>query len=125
MPLYKTGMDQFVDIEGLASEEDFFDKNSGEEKLYPGGPMCTFKGVEVPCMCWWTPKGSVDSSILLDIVKTLDILNVFKTERKEGMKPMLLVDAHGSMFNLTFLEYINTPETERCVCIDVPYGTSL
>jgi len=25
--LYETGMDQFADIEGLASEDDFFDKN--------------------------------------------------------------------------------------------------
>ena len=48
------------------------------------------------CMCRWTPKGSIDGSILLDIVKTLDVLNVFRTERENALKPMLLVDAHGS-----------------------------
>jgi len=124
-PLYETGMDQFVEIDGLASEDDFFDKNSGPGKLYPGGPMCTFKGVDVPCMCRWTPKSSIDGSILLDIVKTLDILQVFRAERANSLVPMLLVDAHGSRFDLNFLEYINNPETEWCVCIGVPYGTSL
>ena len=65
--------------------------------------------------------GSIDSRILLDIVKTLDILNVFKTEREHALKPI----SHGSWFDLKFLEYINAPETEWCVCIGVPYGTSL
>jgi len=125
VPLYETRMDQFTNVEDLASEEDYFNKNSGPGKLYPGGPICTFKGVEVPYMCRWKPKGSIDGSILLDIFKTLDILKVFNTERERGIKPMVLVDAHGSRFGLQFLEYINTPETEWCVCIGVPYGTSL
>ena len=125
VPLYETGMDQFADVDGIASEEDFFDRNSGPGKLYPSGPVCTFKGVEAPCMCRWTPKGSIDGSILLDIFKTLDILNIFKTECENTLKPMLLVDAYGSRFDLKFLEYINNPETEWCVCIGVPYGTSL
>ena len=47
-------------------------------------------------MCRWTPKGSIDGSILLDIVKTLDVLNVFRTERENALKPILRVDAHGS-----------------------------
>ena len=125
VPLHATGMDQFADVEGNAAEEDFFDKNSGPGKLYPGGPTCLFKGVEVPCMCRWTPKGSIDGSILLDILRTIDLLGVYKAEREEGLKPMLLLDAHGSRFDLDLLTYVNTPATEWCLCIGVPYGTSL
>ena len=76
-------------------------------------------------MCRWTPKGSIDGSILLDIVKTLDIIGVFQTNREQGIKPMLLVDAHGSKLDLEFLEYIKNPDTEWYVCIGVSYGTSL
>lgn len=80
-----------------------------------------FKRKEVPCICRWTPKGSIDGSILLYIVKTLAILDVYKIERKQGMKPMIFVDAHGSRVDLKFLEHINAPETEWCVRIGVSY----
>ena len=50
-PLYETGMDQFNEINGLVSEDDFFDKNLEPGKLYPGGWMYTFKGVDIQCMC--------------------------------------------------------------------------
>jgi hypothetical protein len=42
----------------------------------------------------------------------------------DGPNPFLLLDGHGSRFELPFMEYINQPETMWCVCIGVPYGTS-
>ena len=53
---------------------------------------------------------------------TLDELELFS--RKEAL-PFLICDAHGSRFELPFLEYINNPEHEWAVCISVPYGTAL
>ena len=123
--IHATGMDLFVEVEGNESEHDFFAKNSGPGKLYPGGPQCMFKGKMVPCMCRWTPKGGINGSILLDIIATLDALCVFDEDMKAGVKPMLLLDAHGSHFELPFLQYINDTNTEWVVCIGVPYGTSL
>jgi hypothetical protein len=41
-----------------------------------------------------------------------------------GPPPFLIIDGHGSRFDLLFLEYINNPEHNWNVCIGVPYGTS-
>ena len=51
--LYKTEMDSFAEVSGNAVEKDFFDKSSGSEKIYPGGPTYLFNGKEVMCMCHW------------------------------------------------------------------------
>ena len=79
----------------------------------------------MPSMTRFTSKGSIDGSIILDIIKTIDILGVHDSERAQGIKPMLLLDAHSSRFDVQFLEYIDTPATEWVVCIVVPYDTSL
>jgi len=39
--------------------------------------------------------------------------------------PFLLLDGHGSRFELPFLNYIRSEETKWKVCIGVPYGTNL
>ena len=79
----------------------------------------------MPCLIRWTPKGSIDGDILLDMVKTLDVLDVYDDERKEGKTPFILLDGHGSRWELPFLEYINTDATKWSVCIGVRYGTGL
>jgi hypothetical protein len=38
---------------------------------------------------------------------------------------VLLLDGHGSRFDIDFLDYIAKKETEWCVLIGVPYGTHL
>ena len=73
----------------------------------------------------WTPKGSIDRSILLEVVKNIDVISVYNEEREEGLKYMLLIDAHDNRFNVYFLEYINNPVAEWAVYIGVTYGTSL
>jgi hypothetical protein len=40
------------------------------------------------------------------------------------MTPFLLVDGHGSRFELPFLDYIHNPEHPWTVAIGVPYGTA-
>jgi hypothetical protein len=41
-----------------------------------------------------------------------------------GLAPFLLLDGHGSRFEVEFLEYINCAETKWSVNIGLPYGTS-
>ena len=77
----------------------------------------------MPCLTRWSPKGSITSDILIDILATLDRFKVF--DRSNGKLPFLLLDGHGSRFALNFLAYVTNKEHEWCVCIGVPYGTSL
>jgi len=52
----------------------------------------------------------------------MDDLEFF--DRSLGLNPFLILDGHGSRFELCFLEYINNPETKWHVNIGLPYGTS-
>ena len=119
----ETGMDVFAPEEGDVRDEDFFKKNSGANKKFPGGPTCTFQGKQIPCLTRWSPKGSITAEILIDILSTLDHYGVF--ERSQGQKPFLLLDGHGSRFASSFLKYIMHPDHPWAVCIGVPYGTAL
>ena len=120
----ETGIDPFVETTfGQANDPDYFDRNYGPGKLFPGGPSCTFQGKEIPCMVRWTPKGGITSEILAEALQHIDSYNVF--QREDGRMPFLLLDGHQSRFELPFLEYITNTRHEWQVCIAVPYGTSL
>ena len=43
----ETGIDPTATAIGDATNEDFFNKNFGPGKLYPGGPTCNFKGQRI------------------------------------------------------------------------------
>ena len=117
------GYDDTVPLFGNMDDDDFMEKNMGEGKHFPGGPTCTFKGKAIPCMCRWTENGSITSQILKEICEHLDELQIF--DRSKGVSPFFLLDGHGSRFELPFLEYINNSQHKWCVCIGVPYGTSM
>ena len=121
--LTETGLDLDAETYGCPTDADFFEQNSGPGKRFPGGPTCHFNGVDVPCLCRWSTKGSITAEILKDILETLDHLEVFR--RDERMKPFLLVDGHHSRLELPFLQYICNPLHLWAVCIGVPYCTDL
>ena len=57
------------------------------------------------------------------MLKVIDKTEVF--DRTDGIAPFLLLDGHGSRFDLISLEYINNPANPWSVVgIGVPYGTS-
>jgi hypothetical protein len=56
------------------------------------------------------------------MLQFMDKLNIF--HRSYGVNPFLLLDGHGSRFELPFLEYITCKDHKWKVCIGVPYGTS-
>ena len=116
-------MDIFAEQEGEVSDDDYFKKNSGKNKRYPGGSTCIFQGIEVPCLTQWIPKGSITSAILINMLATLDHLKVF--DRTGGRKLFLLLDVHGSRFALDFLKYVIDQLHEWVVYVGVPYGTAL
>lgn len=89
------------------------------------GPTCVYKGKIIPCMVRFNEGGGINGAILKEIFQTLDKLEVFDQDSKEGRKPFVLLDGHQSWFDIEFLEYINDPDHEWCFSIGIPYGTAL
>jgi hypothetical protein len=116
---WRTGFDPFANWVG---EPDDIAANCGDGKQYPFGPVCLFKGKTIPCFCCCSESGSITTELLTRMLKKLDELEVF--DRSTGLNPFLILDGHGSRFELEFLEYINTCETKWNVNIGLPYGTS-
>ena len=79
----------------------------GEGKALPGFPVCKFRGELIPGLMCISPKVSIRSEILTEVLKYFDQLNVFD-RRQEGPTPFGLFDAHRSRLQLPFLEYINS-----------------
>lgn len=103
-------------------ENDVDLNTGGLGKRFPMGPSCKYNNIDVPTFCCASESGSITAELLVAMLQTIDSLGVF--DRSDGVPPFLLLDGHGSRFDLTFLEYINTPCTKWNVCIGVPYGTS-
>ena len=108
---------------GMLTEE-WIRANSGPGKAMAGGPTCNFRGKEVPCFIDCSPKASITSQMLADMLAAIDGLGIYNRE-EGGPIPFLLLDGHHSPLELPFLEYINNKEHEWMVCIGVPYGTHL
>jgi len=114
------GFDPFVEWIG---EENNVEENMGEGKAMPGGPQVMFRGKNVPCFCCNSENGSITGDLLKEMLAAIDRLEVFDRE-EAGLNPFLLLDGHGSRFELDFLNYINEDETKWECCIGLPYGTS-
>ena len=120
---WKFGLDIRVSKLTGDNEAHDFILNYGQGKSMPGGPRCLFKDKEIPCYVGSSPKASITSLMLADMLKTIDSFNVF--DRTDGKKPFILLDGHHSRFELPFLDYVHHPDHEWNVCIGVPYGTHL
>jgi hypothetical protein len=94
----------------------------GEGKVFPLGPHCLYNGKNIPCYCCASDNGSITGALLKDMLMAIDKLNVF--DRGTGLNPFLLLDGHGSRFELDFLSYIHAEGMKWDMCIGLPYGTS-
>ena len=106
-------------------EIEFLENNVGSGKLFPGAPVCHYKGIEIPAYVTFNSSGGMDASILTGIFKRLDDLGIYNDDRANGLIPFMLLDGHGSRFDLEFLEYVNDDKNRWNPCIGVPYGTAL
>ena len=98
------------------------ENSHGPEKYYPYGPTCHVNGKVVETLVTCSESGSITSEILTQVLTHLDTHLCW--DRVEAT-PFLLLDGHGSRFELPFLNYIRSEETKWKVCIGVPYGTNL
>jgi hypothetical protein len=81
------------------------EKNMGEGKALPLGPECMFNGKNIPCFCCCSDSGTITGILLRNMLEAVDKLDVF--DLSNGLNPSLLLDDHGSRFELEFLEYIH------------------
>ena len=75
----------------------------------------------MPTFCSCSESGSITAELLVRMLAQMDSLELF--DRSDGINPFLILDGHGSRFDCSFLEYINSPLTPWSVCIGVPYET--
>ena len=86
-----------------------------------GGPVCNFRGKQIPPFITCSPNASITSQILAESLAYLDSFCLFN--RSGGRMPFLLLDGHHSRFEIPFLRYIHSPGHKWKVCIGVPYAT--
>jgi hypothetical protein len=58
------------------------------------GPTCTFNGKNVPCFVCSSPKASISSQFLSDMLEFMDELKIFS--QTTNLKQFLLLDGHHS-----------------------------
>jgi hypothetical protein len=97
LPHWQSGFDIIAQSHGSDDDIHFLEANSIDiGKIYPYGPTCRFRGVDVPTLCLAVPHGGITGETLKLILKSLDDLGV--TQRGPGLMPHLQVDGHGSRF---------------------------
>ena len=105
-PEERLGIDVFVSCP-IGDNEVFGEEFYGGN-YFPGGPKYIFRGIEIPCYITLSPKGSITSEILADILKFIDSPDLF-LRNVGGPTPFILFNGHGSRLELPFLSYINNP----------------
>jgi hypothetical protein len=113
-----------IDIRApMVEGDDSLRGNYGPGRRYPGAPTCNFRGKNVPPFICCSPKGGITSELLKGMVERMDSLDLFP-RMEGGPTPFLLLDGHGSRFQLPFLRYIGDANHPWKVCIGVPNGTT-
>ena len=103
-------------VEWIGHEDDV-SNNVGEGKAMPQGLEFMVRGKNIPCFCCNSENGSITGTLLKDMLEAVNRLNIFDCS-EAGLNPFLLLDDHGSHFELDFLKYVNKNETKWEVCIE-------
>jgi hypothetical protein len=120
---WRFGIDIMKEVQTEGTNAEVFSVNSGSGTAMCGGPICRFNGIDIPCFVCTSPKASITSQLLADMLQFLDGFNIF--DRTDNNRPFLLLDGHHSRLDLPFIDYIHGNGHEWVACIGVPYGTHL
>jgi hypothetical protein len=101
--IVRMGIQPWCNIKGDGVQDLEADSN-GADKYYPYGPCCSYKGREVLCFVICTENGSITSAKLMKMLQFIDLHAQIDLEEAT---PFLLLDGHGSRFEMEFLNYIN------------------
>jgi len=97
------------------------ENSHGMDKYYPG-PTCLQNGKVVEMLVTCSENGSITSKSLTQVLKHLDTHLCWDLTEST---PFLLLDGHGSRFEVPCLDYVRNEETKWKVCIGVPYRAHL
>ena len=120
---WRLGIDILHDFKNGPESEMFVNNFFQNDTQLQGGPRCKYNGEEIPYFVCASPKSSISSELLKDMLEALD--THCKFDRTNGKKPFLLLDGHQSRFDIPFLDYIHGSGHEWVSCFGVPYGTHI
>jgi hypothetical protein len=118
------GKTTFEILESNGGENDIR-KQWWRERCYDCGSKFFFKGKIIQSFVCCSPKASISSQLLSEMLEQWDHHSLGLFDRSDGSTPFLLLDGNFSRFQLPFLEYVNGCNHKWKVCIGVPYGTHL
>ena len=90
--------------------------------VFPGGPICEFRGKRVPCYVTTTRHSCITGDILGNCLRRLDDLEI-NERSSDKPSPMVIVEGNFGEFGASFLQYINDKEHEWIVCAGLPFTT--
>jgi len=112
-----------LDFEAEESLDKMMDVLSGYGKdIMPGGPSCTFRGKTIPCFVATSPKASITSVLLKQMLEHIDSFGIYDRVGNKRL-PSLILDGHHSRLEVPFLDYIHGDSHKWKTCFGVPYGT--
>ena len=83
---------------------ELLEMNTGPGKVFPGGPVCCFKGLTIPTIVRRSASGGITPEILIEVLQHYDK----HVPRKDGEPPpCALVDGHGSRLDWEVMKYAN------------------
>jgi len=91
-------------------------------KVIARGPTCTYLGKRIPCFFGTSPKASITSTLLADMLAFLDSLGMYD---RSIANPFLLLDGHHSRMMLPFLKCVTNKSHKWHCCFGVPYATHI
>jgi hypothetical protein len=94
----------------------------GADMKFPCGPNCTYKGKVVECWVGDSEHDSITSILLTNMLQKIDSYKVFDEDRANGVHPILLIDGHGSSFEVPLLQYTLSEIHNWYACIGTPWG---
>ena len=115
----ETGNDISVNTDGNPEEGDIFlFKNIGTEKTFPS--LLSVQTLYLHCLARWNESSIRTSQIPIEILATLDILNVIPKDDM-NTKSSLLIDVHKKQLHRPMFEFINAPTDHLVVSLRISY----
>jgi hypothetical protein len=121
---WRRGIDVTVNPSNKETSIEFMEESLSETCSMRGGPRCTYNGRDIPCFVCASPKSSITTELLVQMLKFIYDSGLFP-RNGPNHTPFLLLDGHQARTKLEFLEYFGEEGHKWKCCIGVPYATHI